>query len=160
MTIAKKRTPATSREQFAGRKEPVTRSQPVGDRQVSTWAIRRLRTSCTGSGFAPVALGLAPTSAALAGLAPRAFSIATVFLFAGPHNWMEARYFLPDCPGAGVRCGVYFLLGLSGVLLLAAGSALLPWIGWPWTGIDQPGWLPWPRGNRAGGMGPRVDPHP
>lgn len=46
---------------------------------MSTWAIRRLRTSCTDSGFAPVALGLALTSAALAGLVPRAFSIATVF---------------------------------------------------------------------------------
>lgn len=105
-----------------------------------TLAIRRLRTWSTDSGFAPVALGLAVISAALAALAPRAFSIATVFLFAGPHNWMEARYFLTRLPGRWGPLRGYFLLGLFGALLLGAGSALLPWIGsrLDW---DRPSWV-------------------
>jgi hypothetical protein len=107
---------------------------------MSTWVIDRPRTLGTRPGFAPVALGLALTSAALAGLAPRAFSIATVFLFAGPHNWMEARYFLARLPGRWGPLRGYFLLGLTGVLLLAAGSAMLPWLGTQ-RGWDGPTWF-------------------
>jgi hypothetical protein len=83
----------------------------------------------TGAGFTPIALGLALASAALAGLAPRAFSIATVFLFAGPHNWMEARYLVTRLPGRWGPLRSYSLLGFAGVLVLAAMSAALPWIG-------------------------------
>jgi hypothetical protein len=68
---------------LAGYKEVIVRSRMIGN----------------GPGFASVALGLALSSAAFAGLAPRAFSIATVFLFAGPHNWIEDRYFLSRLPG-------------------------------------------------------------
>jgi hypothetical protein len=44
--------------------------------------------------FGLLFIALAVSACALAGLAPLGFSIVTVFLFAGPHNWMEARFFL------------------------------------------------------------------
>ena len=43
-------------------------------------------------------LALACAAALLAGWLPLGFSIVTVFLFAGPHNWIEARYFLTRLP--------------------------------------------------------------
>ena len=48
--------------------------------------------------FAAGALLLAGGAALLAGWAPLGFSIVTVFLFAGPHNWIELRYFLTRTP--------------------------------------------------------------
>ncbi len=39
--------------------------------------------------FAVAAVGLAILSAFLAGWVPLGFSIVTVFLFAGPHNWIR-----------------------------------------------------------------------
>jgi hypothetical protein len=67
------------------------------------------------------------SAAALGGLLPIGFSIATVFLFAGPHNWFEARYALGRLPArAGKLCG-FFLLSAIGIVGLTAGYAALPW---------------------------------
>jgi hypothetical protein len=79
--------------------------------------------------FAGAAAGVIVLSCALAGFAPLGFSIATVFLFAGPHNWFEARYMLTRMPGRWGPLAPYFITGISGVLLLAGAFALLPWIG-------------------------------
>lgn len=78
---------------------------------------------------AAVALACAAAAAALAGLAPVWFSIATVFLFAGPHNWVEARYFLARLPGRWGRSRAFFSLAIGGALALAAGYALVPALG-------------------------------
>lgn len=43
-----------------------------------------------GLTFACGFVALAVAAAALAGALPVEFSLATVFLFAGPHNWFEA----------------------------------------------------------------------
>jgi hypothetical protein len=72
------------------------------------------------------ALGVAILSAALAGWAPVQFSIATVFLFAGPHNWIEARYFLARLPGRWGRSRPFFALSIGGAVALAASYAALP----------------------------------
>ncbi|MEO2031210.1 MAG: hypothetical protein ABGZ35_03900 [Planctomycetaceae bacterium] len=71
---------------------------------------------------------------ALAGLAPLGFSIVAVFLFAGPHNWMEARFFLSRMPMRWGRLRAFYLVGFAGVLLLFAGSLMLPAFGrqWQW----------------------------
>jgi hypothetical protein len=69
--------------------------------------------------FAALTLGLAALAALLAGWAPLGFSIVTVFLFAGPHNWIEARYFLVRLPGRWGKLRGFFILGLGGVLVLA-----------------------------------------
>ena len=70
--------------------------------------------------FALTALGAASAAAVLAGWAPLRFSIVTVFLFAGPHNWLEFRYFLTRMPARWGRLRGFFLFAFAGVLALAA----------------------------------------
>lgn len=67
-------------------------------------------------------------------VAPIAVSVMIVFLFAGPHNYAEARYFLTRLPGRMGRLKPFFLVSCLGVLLLSASFPLpgrLPaWMGW------------------------------
>jgi hypothetical protein len=86
--------------------------------------------------FGGVALTLMVLAAALAAWLPLQFSIATVFLFAGPHNWIEARYFLTRMPPRWGKLGRFFLLGLAGVAVLTASFTALPWFG------NRGGWDP------------------
>lgn len=60
--------------------------------------------------------------------APIGVSIVAVFLLAGPHNWMEAQYFLKRMPARWGSLTPYFSLGLSGSLFLAGMFATLPWL--------------------------------
>src|SRR6516164_3216231 len=83
-----------------------------------------------GGGF----LVLAGLSAALAGFMPIGFSIVTVFLFAGPHNWIEARYFLARLPARWGKLRGFFLLAFAGIFGLTAVYAALPWL------ADVAGW--------------------
>ena len=80
------------------------------------------------TGFAVAAgLSLIITVAALLAITqPVRVSIAIVFLFAGPHNWCEARYMLARLPAYAGRLWPFFLLAFSGVMVLAAWFALLP----------------------------------
>ncbi|HEY2848058.1 MAG TPA: hypothetical protein VGI80_09590 [Pyrinomonadaceae bacterium] len=57
---------------------------------------------------------------ALIGLFPLQMSIATVFLFAGVHNFMEFRYFIARMPLRWGRSRVYYSVGIGGVVVLAA----------------------------------------
>lgn len=84
------------------------------------------RVSDGGHVFEVATFGVILASAALAGWMPLGFSIVTVFLFAGPHNWLEARYMLSRMPGKWGPLRSYFLVGLVGVPILAAGSAAMP----------------------------------
>ncbi len=84
------------------------------------------RLECGTYGFAGCLVVLTLGSCALAGFAPLGFSIVTVFLFAGPHNWMEARFFFSRMPATWSRLKWYFLLGITGVLGLSLGSLLFP----------------------------------
>jgi hypothetical protein len=70
--------------------------------------------------FAAVALTVATAAALLAGWAPLGFSIITVFLFAGPHNWLEARYFLSRLPARWGRLTPFFVLAFGGIVVLTA----------------------------------------
>src|SRR5689334_18098301 len=79
-----------------------------------------------GLPFALAALAVAGLSAFLAGWAPLGFSIVTVFLFAGPHNWMEGRYFLSRMPARWGSLRAFFLTGIAGALALPALFFLLP----------------------------------
>ena len=79
--------------------------------------------------FAVVTLALMAGCALLAGWAPLGFSIVTVFLFAGPHNWIELRYFMARMPGRWGRLRPYFLFSFAGILGLTASFAALSWLG-------------------------------
>jgi hypothetical protein len=65
----------------------------------------------------------------LAGFAPLGFSIVTVFLFAGPHNWLEARYMLTRMPARWGPLTGYFTFGIAGVLGLTGWLAAMRWLG-------------------------------
>jgi hypothetical protein len=67
-------------------------------------------------------------AALMAGALPVGVSIVAVFLCAGPHNWVEARYFLARLPGRWGKLRIFFLLALGGVAALTAGFALLPYL--------------------------------
>src|SRR5437763_7277711 len=82
-----------------------------------------------GLPLAGAALAVASASALLAGWLPLGFSIVTVFLFAGPHNWLEARYFLTRLPARWGRLRGYFLFATAGIFGLTVTFAALPWLG-------------------------------
>src|SRR5436305_4614776 len=74
-------------------------------------------------------LALAVAAALLAGWTPILFSIVTVFLFAGPHNWLEARYFLTRLPARWGKLRPFFLFAFGGIFGLTSISLALPWLG-------------------------------
>jgi len=59
-------------------------------------------------------------AAALIGAFPLQMSIATIFLFAGVHNFMEFRYFAARMPVRWGRSRIYYSVGIGGVVILAA----------------------------------------
>lgn len=90
--------------------------------------------------FASAALGIAISAFLFAGWLPLAFSIVTVFLFAGPHNWLEARYMMTRMPARWGKLRSYFLVGLLGVPVLAGMSAALPYGMQAWRATSET-WL-------------------
>jgi hypothetical protein len=82
--------------------------------------------SLTGIFLAGGMVILATLAALLAGWVPIAFSIATVFLFAGPHNWLEARYILGRLPARPGKLSSFFLLSLGGIIGLTFTFAFIP----------------------------------
>jgi hypothetical protein len=90
--------------------------------------------------FASAALLLAASAAALAGWAPVGFSLATVFLFAGPHNWMEFRVLLTRMPARWGPLAVYFATGLGGMAALAGSFIAMRFLGEA-AGWERETWL-------------------
>src|SRR5438046_2936747 len=82
--------------------------------------------------FAAAALGLAILAAGIAGWFPVGFSIVTVFLFAGPHNLVEFRFFLSRMPARWGPLRLFFLLGLGGAVGLTGAFILLSVLGRSW----------------------------
>lgn len=78
--------------------------------------------------FMLAAMGFMLAATALAGLLPLQLSIVAVFLFAGPHNWVEARYFLTRLPARWGRLRSFYLVSLVGIVALTVGFAGLPWL--------------------------------
>lgn len=99
------------------------------------------RATPAGLPFALAALVVACAAAFLAGWVPLGFSIVTVFLFAGPHNWLELRYFMGRMPARWGRLTGYFLFAFAGIFGLA-GSYL--WITWSYRAAN------WTDANSAG----------
>jgi glycerol-3-phosphate dehydrogenase (NAD(P)+) len=88
--------------------------------------------------IAAATIALMAGAALLAGWAPLGFSIVTVFLFAGPHNWVELRYFLSRMPGRWGKLRGFFLFSFGGIFSLVAAFAALPWLGaaFAWSETD------------------------
>lgn len=87
-----------------------------------------IRSRARTNGSMEFAIGfivLALAAASLAVCAPIAFSIATVFLFAGPHNWVEARYFLSRLPARFGKYKKFFLWSFAGIAALMIGYIAL-----------------------------------
>src|SRR5580765_5265621 len=76
--------------------------------------------------FALMLIASAGVSAALASWLPLQVSIVTVFLFAGPHNWFELRYFLMRLPARFGRSRNFFAVAFAGIFLLTAAYLALP----------------------------------
>src|SRR5436309_5665647 len=79
------------------------------------------------TGFALIALAVASAAATLAGWLPLQFSVVTVFLFAGPHNWLEFRYFLTRLPARWGKLRGFFVLAFTGTIALTASFIALIW---------------------------------
>ena len=59
---------------------------------------------------------------------PIEFSIATVFLFAGPHNWFEVRYALGRLPARAGKLWGFFAISAVGIVGSHAAFAAIPWL--------------------------------
>lgn len=93
---------------------------------MSTATLALSRRHSVGLPLAAAFGALAGGAALLAGWAPVAFSIATVFLFAGPHNWFEARYILGRLPARAGKLWGFFAVSFVGIVGLTAGFASIP----------------------------------
>lgn len=67
-----------------------------------------------------VASAFVLTAAGAAIAAPVWLSIIAVFVFAGPHNWIEARYFLARLPGRWGRSRTFYVLAIGGAVTMTA----------------------------------------
>ena len=76
--------------------------------------------------FAVVLVTCACLSALLASFVPLQVSILTVFLFAGPHNWFELRYFLMRLPVRFGKSRNFFVTAFVGIGVLTISYAALP----------------------------------
>ena len=90
--------------------------------------------------FAVILVASAGVSAALASWLPLQVSILTVFLFAGPHNWFELRYFLMRLPARFGRSRNFFAVAFAGIFLLTAAYLAMPALYYAnlWSGANWP----------------------
>ena len=78
--------------------------------------------------FACILIACAATSALMTSWLPLQVSIVTVFLFAGPHNWFEFRYFLMRLPLKLGKSRNFFLTAFVGIGFLTVGYLALPFL--------------------------------
>ncbi len=90
--------------------------------------------------FGGMLVASACLSAMLASWLPLQVSIATVFLFAGPHNWFELRYFLMRLPARFGRSRNFFAVAFAGIFVLTAAYLAMPALYYAnlWSGSNWP----------------------
>jgi hypothetical protein len=90
--------------------------------------------------FAVMLVASACCSAALASWLPLQVSIVTLFLFAGPHNWFELRYFLMRLPARFGRSRNFFAVAFAGIFFLTAAYLAMPALYYLnlWSGANWP----------------------
>jgi hypothetical protein len=110
--------------------------------QTLTWSRKsaRGRSRVSTRVFAMVLVASVCVSAVLASWLPLQASIVTVFLFAGPHNWFELRYFLMRLPARFGRSRNFFAVAFAGIFLLTAAYVSLPAFYYSniWSGANWP----------------------
>lgn len=97
-------------------------------------------TRLSARAFAGILIVCACLSATLASWLPLQLSIVTVFLFAGPHNWFELRYFLTRMPVRLGRSRYFFLVAFAGIGFLTLAYLSLPALYYAnyWSGRNWP----------------------
>jgi hypothetical protein len=108
-------------------------------------ASSRGRARVSTSTFAAILIGSAMLSASFASWLPLQASIVTVFLFAGPHNWFELRYFLMRLPVRFGRSRNFFIVAFAGIGVLTLAYISLPALYYAnlWTGANWPTAIAW-----------------
>lgn len=94
--------------------------------ELRTWPT--VRTAPNAKVFGVLVLLCIAASAAFAGWLPLPVSIVTLFLFAGPHNWFEFRYFVMRLPVRFGRSRSFFLTAFAGLSVLTVTYVSLPFI--------------------------------
>ena len=103
--------------------------------------IERRRTQLTGAHvFVLAFVSFCAIAAAVIGAFPLQLSIATIFLFAGIHNFMEFRYFIARMPVRWGRSRMFYATAIGGVALLTAGYLTLYFANGDWL-WDANRWL-------------------
>jgi hypothetical protein len=113
----------------------------TADIELMAWRAQRLsRRHSSTKVFASALVACACVSALTASLLPLQVSIITVFLFAGPHNWFELRYFLTRLPVRFGKSRNFFLTAFGGIGLLTLAYVAMPlsynfglWSGTSWS---------------------------
>ena len=100
----------------------------------------RGRTRVSAKTFAVILICSVVVSAAMASWLPLQMSIVTAFLFAGPHNWFEARYFLMRLPARFGRSRNFFIIAFAGIAALTLAYVSLPALYYAnvWSGANWP----------------------
>lgn len=146
----------------------------TADIELVAWRSARLAQKQTpAKHFAVALITSACLSALLASFLPLQFSILTVFLFAGPHNWFELRYFLMRLPVRFGKSRTFFVTAFVGIGVLTISYVAMPVLAsagvwsdaaWPtvlatwntllllWLGV-----LVWLRGQQRTGQKTRRD---
>jgi hypothetical protein len=101
--------------------------------------IREGRRQAFALPFAVSFLAFCVLAASLISWNPLQLSILTVLLFAGPHNWMEFRYFLTQMPARWGKSKSFYAVGLGGVASLTACYVALYALGQSWY-LDETAW--------------------
>lgn len=99
----------------------------------------RERASSFSWPFTASCLAFCVLASLLIGSWPLQLSIITVLLFAGPHNWMEFRYFLSRMPARWGKSRLFYTVGLSGVGFLTVAYVALYALGQSWY-LDGAAW--------------------
>ncbi len=108
--------------------------------QAAAWSQARQGWRLNAKAFGAILIVSACLSAAMASWLPLQMSIASVFLFAGPHNWFEARYFLMRLPARFGRSRNFFVVAFAGIFLLSLSYLSLPALYYAnlWSGANWP----------------------
>src|SRR3989441_12003639 len=107
---------------------------------IATWTRANDRANVPTRLFAVTLIASACLSATLASWLPLQASIVTVFLFAGPHNWFELRYFLMRLPARFGRSRNFFIVAFAGIGALTLAYVSLPALYYAglWSGANWP----------------------